>query len=117
MSDLDISFERDEFFRGLGEDPMKCHAEVRLGDKAIGGVVKSEDCCELIGLFVSPNHRGQGVGQELLEKLEALCEGTIRLATHWELQPAIRMYQRNGYGIVDYDDTYLVMEKVKDGCK
>ncbi|GLQ29664.1 GNAT family N-acetyltransferase [Litoribrevibacter albus] len=65
----------------------------------------------LYSLAVSPNARGQGLGLELLAKLEAVARERGRLYMRLEVAennlPAIRLYQQNGYRIFgEYDDYY-----------
>ena len=75
-----------------------------------GGVQLLESTvAEIKRMWVSPEHRGQGVGGRLLSHLEELASGlgadTVRLDTNTVLTEAIRMYTTRGYVDIDaYND-------------
>jgi putative acetyltransferase len=76
----------------LSEEAVGCGALRPFGEPGVA---------EIKRMYVTPEARGQRVGQYILEKLEALAlefdYHTIRLETG-TLQPAsIRLYQRMGY--------------------
>ena len=58
-------------------------------------------CGEIQKLYVSEKWKRQGLGQRLLEKIEAYAKGEglerLYLETHSNLQEAVRLYERNGY--------------------
>lgn len=91
---------RQEFLRGswyIG----------RLGQKVVAlvGVTRAPDApadeCYLEYLWVSPNHRGAGIGAKLLGwVIKCLQAAAVRTAYLWVLQgnePAMRLYRRAGF--------------------
>ncbi|WP_077306582.1 GNAT family N-acetyltransferase [Terribacillus halophilus] len=60
-----------------------------------------EDCFELVELIVSPTLRGQGIGTSLLMQLLAgVSNATAVLTTREKNTGAIRLYERNGWGLL-----------------
>jgi ribosomal protein S18 acetylase RimI-like enzyme len=80
------------------------------GDRIVGGVhgYTWGGCCELISLWVEPDHRGRGVGRRLLRAAETHAEARgctqVLLFTHDVLSPG--MYLRTGYEVVGRVDDY-----------
>lgn len=74
-----------------------------LGDRLVGcgGYINYGEFGELKRMIVDPAARGQGIGRQLLEALEAnaLAAGLtkLRLETGIAQPEALRLYQRSGY--------------------
>ena len=114
---MSIKELRNEYFKdNFGEDPISPDVEVVIDDVAVGGVKRMDDHDCLVGIFVHPDHRGEGHGNALVEQLESHCEGTIRLVTFWCMEEAMALYAKHGYGVVECDFDKVTMEK-NNGCK
>ncbi len=50
----------------------------------------------LVYIAVSPEHRGQGIGTQIIQKAFELCEGAVALHVEYE-NPATRLYERMGF--------------------
>ncbi len=77
-------------------------------DKAIGcGAISKYDfnVMEIKRMYVSPEHRGQRVGEKILSELENWSRelGSIKciLFTGSKQPEASKLYQRNGYGSIE----------------
>lgn len=75
--------------------PIACAAYRKIG----------EGICELKRMYIQPNYRGQGIGQELVK---LLCEKAklngynfMRLDTLDSMIPAITLYHNNGFYDID----------------
>ena len=70
----------------------------------VGVQRRSEEEAELRRMSVASDARRKGIGWKLLETVEAFCREKgyrrISLSTVTQLQPAIAMYQKNGYQLV-----------------
>jgi ribosomal-protein-alanine N-acetyltransferase len=66
-----------------------------------------------LGLATRPGHRGQGVGNFLLNALHAVARGSgaglVRLRVHHDNHVARALYARHGYCVVDEERGQLVM--------
>jgi putative acetyltransferase len=93
-----------------------------------GGFVRHDaDFAELKRMFVLPEFRGLGLGQRILERLEALIRSAglaiIRLETGVSQRAAVSLYARFGYTVrgpfADYpnDPLSIFMEKALDERK
>lgn len=69
------------------------------------GVRFLDNAAELTKVFTMPQHRGRGVGSQLLLAIERACRErairTLRLDTRAALSEACAMYERNGFERVD----------------
>ena len=73
-----------------GDRPVGCGAIKLLGDYA-----------EIKRIFIDPDHRGKGVGRQVLSELERAAQGaafdTIRLETGDRQPEALRLFENSGY--------------------
>ena len=92
----------------------KSHSHVLINQAnqvlAFGQYYQRLDCCHLGRLVVAPNHRKQGLGQELVAQLLALGQQHLGLdhASLFVLKdnlPAMRLYQKLGFVETNYPQT------------
>ena len=75
----------------------------RLNGQPVGCValIEQDGQAEVKRLFSDPTHRGQGIGDALMEHIEskARAQGcdAINLKTGAKLEAAVRLYKRRGY--------------------
>ncbi|MCA1597184.1 MAG: GNAT family N-acetyltransferase [Chloroflexi bacterium] len=78
-------------------------------------VNRRENCVYLSGLYVLPEHQGQGLGSQVLQGLFTDAKRNqlpIRLRVLKVNSGARRLYERNGFVATDETDVYfVVMEK------
>lgn len=64
-----------------------------------------EGVCELKRMYIKPEFRGQGIGQQLLSLLSDKAKqngyNTMRLDTLDTMLPALSLYQKNGFNAID----------------
>ena len=76
-------------------------ARLRGAPVGCGGVALYPDYAEVKRMFVRKGQRGQGIGQALLDRVEAeaRAEGrtVLRLKTGTEQHASIRLYERHGF--------------------
>lgn len=89
---------------GKYASPAGCLLLATKADKALGCLAYQrldEEICEMKRMFVLPDYRGQGIGNQLVKRLltEAHSAGyqRMRLDTHPQMQQAARLYQRLGF--------------------
>ena len=84
-------------------------AEAETGE-VVGGIGMElfagfDHCGEIQKLYVSEKRKRQGIGQNLLEKVQTYAKDkgmqSLYLETHSNLQEAVRLYERNGYQKID----------------
>lgn len=84
-------------------------AEAETGE-VVGGIGMElfagfDRCGEIQKLYVSEKRKRQGIGQNLLEKVQTYAKDKgmqrLYLETHSNLQEAVRLYERNGYQKID----------------
>lgn len=75
-------------------------------------VARWDEEIRIIDIALLPEHRGQGIGTELLGALlDEAAEAGKRLSIHVELNnPARRLYERLGFAPVEERGVYLLME-------
>lgn len=92
---------------------------IRLFSEGDRGFAHVDDETPELGIAVLPEHRGQGVGTELLTHMIETARGSypsLALSVSSE-NPALRLYQRSGFEVVDRQETSLVMKrKLKEAC-
>jgi uridine kinase len=90
------------FFRGLIEDPGNLVLTAELEDGRIGGFgVFAEG--RMDHLYVDPEHQRRGIGTMLLKA----AQGRFGHLEGWVFEKninAIRLYQRNGFDVVEHTD-------------
>ena len=94
------------FFLGLDElaTPEVHFIAARDGDDVLGtGAFKRMDgYCEVKSMFTAEAARGRGVAAAILRALEDQAHGegfrVLRLETGELLAPAVRLYERHGFG-------------------
>jgi GNAT superfamily N-acetyltransferase len=73
----------------------------RLVGMASGFRESSEEVVYLVGMFVSPESRGHGLGRRLLEAVERWARDVGATRVELEVNPAVgaaaRLYERRGY--------------------
>lgn len=76
----------------------------RVGEASAGCAAlrpMADDLCELKRMYVRPQHRGQGIGQQMLDELltaaRRLGYQKMRLDTLSHLTSALSLYRRNGF--------------------
>ena len=84
--------------------------------KVLGGVgfAKAEpfdDCAELQKLYLDDSVKGQGLGHNLVALVEKAAKelgyGRMYLETHSNLLPAIRLYEKMGYKLIDRPESVV----------
>jgi ribosomal protein S18 acetylase RimI-like enzyme len=80
-------------------------------------VHRRADPINLIDIALLPEHRGQGVGTALVTELLAEARSAGRRVTlHVEpFNPALRLYQRLGFRVMEEQGVYWLMEWRPDG--
>jgi ribosomal protein S18 acetylase RimI-like enzyme len=107
------SFEEEEMFT---EDDWKRRIQNALfamsGDTLIGMVVyafngrsKTRHIAEIFGVYVSTNHRGEGVGTRMLEHALSQIRKNrrivkVKLAVNPEQRAAVKLYKKAGFVVV-----------------
>ena len=92
---------------GLANDIAEAVVEVAVlpSGQIVGGIVLrlSADGAHIANLAVSPDCAGQGIGQALLKRAEQIALGAghtrLALATHKDMTPTLRFYERQGWEI------------------
>lgn len=71
------------------------------GIAAYGGVDHGGEVADIMTLAVAPGHRGQGLGDRLVEALLARAQdrgaGSVMLEVRADNEPARRLYARHGF--------------------
>ena len=67
----------------------------------------------IVDIALLPEHRGRGIGTELLRELLAEADAAGRRVTiHVErLNPALRLYERLGFSVAEDKGVYLFLER------
>lgn len=121
---LDLAREQTDFGSRLDDDASEPVLRDRLANRILdGGVVVAEDAGDIVGiatyyqtsdglvrvdavgvveyLYVSPAHRGAGIGTALLDRVEVQLAGrgveVVELEVLAENEEAMAFYQERGY--------------------
>jgi len=94
--------------------PDAAYQIILLGDRPIGRIYvhRGKDQILLIDIALLPEHRGAGIGGHLVEDLllEASAESKpVRIHVEWE-NPALRLYTRLGFQLLESKGVYYLME-------
>ena len=67
----------------------------------------------IVDIALLPEHRGKGIGTELLRELLAEADAAgKRVTIHVErLNPAVRLYERLGFSVAEDKGVYLFLER------
>jgi ribosomal protein S18 acetylase RimI-like enzyme len=94
--------------------PDAAYQIILLGDRAIGRlyVDRGKDQILLIDIALLPEYRGAGIGGHLVKDLlsEAAAEHKpVRIHVEWQ-NPALRLYTRLGFRLLENKGVYYLME-------
>lgn len=113
-----LNGEQDAFFAQhnrtdlLATVVVACVENVPLGCGVFRA--KSPDTVEIKRMFVDPEARGQGIAAAILAELESWAAErgyqTAILETSKRLKPAVRLYKRSGYEVIDNYEPYVGIE-------
>jgi ribosomal protein S18 acetylase RimI-like enzyme len=91
------------------------HQIIELHGEVIGQmrVNREKNSALLVDISLLPEHRGQGVGSELISALIEQCSQTGAVLKLQVLQnnPALRLYERLGFLRTGEDQMYIQMER------
>ncbi len=87
---------------------------ILIDDERVGRLYVDRTPTEIriVDIALLPPYRGRGIGSQLIETLQAEARARDHpLRIHVErFNPALRLYQRLGFTIVQHGDVYLLME-------
>jgi ribosomal protein S18 acetylase RimI-like enzyme len=94
------------------------HMIVQVGEERVGRIIMDHaaDAITLVDISLLPEHRGHGIGGELIRNLIAQCSQEqlpLRLQV-LKTNPAGRLYERLGFVKSGEDGLYIQMEKRPD---
>lgn len=98
-----------EYYAKKSQEGTYFIAETEEGE-VVGGIGMEvfagfQSCGEIQKLYVLEKSKRQGLGQRLLEQIESYAKEKglerLYLETHSNLQEAVRLYERNGYGKIE----------------
>ncbi len=95
--------------------PAAEHRIVMLDDAPVGRIMvhRGADAATLVDIALLPQHRGQGIGNTLIQELIDQCtreRRSLRLQV-LKTNPAARLYARLGFVRTGEDGMYLQMER------
>jgi len=98
--------------------PDAAYQIVLWGGRPIGRlyVHRGNDQILLIDIALLPEYRGAGIGGQLIKDLllEAVADGKpVRIHVEWE-NPALRLYTRLGFQLLESKGVYYLMEWKKE---
>ena len=75
-------------------------------------VLRSDEKIHVIDIALLPEHRGAGIGTKLLRELQEEAKAAGKpLTIHVErFNPALRLYQRLGFHMVEEQEVYFLMQ-------
>lgn len=99
--------------------PDAAYQIVLLGEKSIGRLYldHGKDQILVIDIALLPEHRGAGIGGRLMKNvlLEAAADRKpVRIHVEWE-NPALRLYTRLGFRLLENKGMYYLMEWSAEG--
>jgi len=87
--------------------------------KLVGTIatIESEDCVDIGQVFVSPDYQNKGIGTHLLKGILDRADQSGKNVTLRFLKnnPVKSLYIRNGFRVVDTDETLYYMERKPGG--
>jgi ribosomal protein S18 acetylase RimI-like enzyme len=95
--------------------PQAEHQIVEMSETPVGRlmVYREKDSVRLVDIALLAEHRGQGIGAELIGALIEQCArdgATLRLQV-LQTNPALRLYERLGFTRTGEDAMYIEMER------
>src|SRR5215471_15361006 len=100
--------------------PAAEHSLILLDERPAGRwmVQRDSDSILLVDIALLEEHRGKGIGGELIERL--IAEGKsqrlpVRLQVQWTNQGALKLYRRLGFTMAGMDQLYCRMERKPPG--
>ena len=110
------------FFRQLAEANPQTFLVALSDDSLVGYAIvdRWSDHGHLVSIAVQPEHRRQGVAQQLIDRLETQLspDSMVRLEVRRSNKAAIQFYTKNGYRFAGVEEHYykegedaLIMEK------
>jgi GNAT superfamily N-acetyltransferase len=95
--------------------PQAEHQIVELDGTPVGRIMvhRKIDFTRLVDIALLPEHRGHGIGSELMAALIQQClrEGATLKLQLLHTNPALRLYQRLGFISTGEDAVYIHMER------
>lgn len=87
--------------------------------KLVGTIatIESEDCVDIGQVFISPDYQNKGIGTHLLKGILDRADQSGKNVTLRFLKnnPVKSLYIRNGFRVVDTDETLYYMERKPGG--
>ena len=87
--------------------------------KLVGTIatIESEDCVDIGQVFISPDYQNKGIGTHLLKGILGRADQSGKKVTLRFLKnnPVKSLYIRNGFRVVDTDETLYYMERRAGG--
>lgn len=95
----------EKAFREFAENSYPTVLVAEVGQEVAGWGAREEDNDYISDLWVDPVVQGQGIGSTLLREMKAAIGRAgylkARISTHARNTGAIRLYQREGFNIVE----------------
>lgn len=84
-----------------------------INDSQTIGMVKYHDKDGLVfkQIQIHPDFQGQGIGRQLIEQLAAASSANMAYLSVLKTNPALALYKRLGFEVVDEDEYEFYMEK------
>ena len=86
--------------------------ELKGNPVGVCAIKTTQTTAEIMNLSVSPDYQGQGIGHQLIqhvvEALSAKVIGKLIVKTGNSSLPAIRLYEKSGFALVDTIQGYFV---------
>jgi len=92
---------------------------ISYDSKLVGTIatIESEDCVDIGQVFISPDYQNKGIGTHLLKGILGRASQSGKKVTLRFLKnnPVKSLYIRNGFRVVDTDETLYYMERRPGG--